>query len=164
MADSAAAPGPAARAAITVYFATYGVVLAVWVTRLPAVKQQLRLSDGLLGVALLAIPAGVLAVTLIAGRIVDRAGSARLTRAGGVAMALLLLGPALARGVWSLGLVLLAFGVAAGALNVGMNANGVALERLTGRRVITSCTPRTVSARWLAPYSAACPPGLGSAR
>jgi predicted MFS family arabinose efflux permease len=124
--------------AVTAYFALYGVVLAVWVTRLPAIKQQLRLSDGLLGLALLAIPAGVLAVTLIAGRIVDRAGSARLTRAGGIAMALLLLGPALARGATSLAAVLLAFGVAAGALNVGMNANGVALERLSGRRVITS--------------------------
>jgi predicted MFS family arabinose efflux permease len=134
----AAVPGRPARAAVTAYFALYGVVLAVWVTRLPAIKQQLRLSDGLLGLALLAIPAGVLAVTLIAGRIVDRAGSARLTRAGGIAMALLLLGPAVARGLWSLAAVLLAFGVAAGALNVGMNANGVALERVSGRRIITS--------------------------
>ena len=114
------------------------MVLAVWVTRLPAIKHQLRLSDGLLGLALLAIPAGVLAVTLVAGRIVDRAGSARLTRAGGIAMALLLPGPALARGLWSLAGVLLVFGVAAGALNVGMNAGGVALERLSVRRVITS--------------------------
>jgi predicted MFS family arabinose efflux permease len=133
-----AAPGPRARAAITTYFALYGVILAVWVTRLPAIKQQLRLSDGLLGLALLAIPAGVLAVTLVAGRIVDRAGSARLTQVGGIAMALLLPGPALARGLWSLAGVLLVFGVAAGALNVGMNAGGVALERLARRRVITS--------------------------
>jgi predicted MFS family arabinose efflux permease len=133
-----AVPGPRARAAITTYFALYGVILAVWVTRLPAIKHQLRLSDGLLGLALLAIPAGVLAVTLIAGRIVDRAGSAWLTRAGGIAMALLLPGPALARGLWSLAGVLLAFGVAAGALNVGMNSAGVALERLAARRVITS--------------------------
>src|SRR5581483_7609211 len=104
-----AAPG---RTAITGYFVLYGVVLAVWVTRIPAIKQQLGLSDGMLGVALLGLPAGVLLITLIAGRLVDRAGSTRVTRAGGVAMALLLITPALAGSVAWLILSLLAFGIA----------------------------------------------------
>lgn len=126
------------RAAITGYFVLYGVVLAVWVTRIPAIKQHLGLSDGLLGVALLGLPAGVLLITLVAGRLVDRAGSARVARAGGVAMPLLLIAPALAGGVTWLILSLLTFGIAAGALNVGMNANGVLVERASGRRVMTS--------------------------
>jgi MFS family permease len=130
-----AAPG---RTAITGYFVLYGVVLAVWVTRIPAIKQHLGLSDGLLGVALLGLPAGVLLITLVAGRQVDRAGSARVTRAGGVAMPLLLIAPALAGSVTWLVLSLLAFGIAAGALNIGMNANGVLVERASGRRVMTS--------------------------
>jgi MFS family permease len=134
-----AAPGRTpGRIAVTGYFVMYGVVLAVWVTRIPAIKQHLRLSDGVLGAALLGIPAGVLLVTLVAGRLVDRAGSARVTQVGAVAMPLLLIAPALAGGVgWLVG-SLLAFGVAAGALNVGMNANGVLVERVTGRRVMTS--------------------------
>ena len=85
-----------ARVAVTAYFVLYGVVLAVWVTRIPAIKQGLGLSDGLLGLALLALPAGVLLITLVAGRLVDRVGSARVTCLGGTAMSLLLITPALA--------------------------------------------------------------------
>jgi fucose permease len=128
----------AARVAVTAYFVLYGVVLAVWVTRIPAIKQGLGLSDGLLGLALLALPTGVLLVTLVAGRIVDRVGSARVTCLGGAAMALLLIAPALAGGLWSLAAALFGFGAAAGAFNVGMNANGVLVERLSGRRVMSS--------------------------
>lgn len=124
--------------AVTAYFVLYGVVLAVWVTRIPAIKQGLGLSDGLLGLALLALPAGVLLITLVAGRLVDRVGSARVTCLGGTAMSLLLITPALASGLPSLAAALFGFGAAAGALNVGMNANGVLVERVSGRRVMSS--------------------------
>jgi MFS family permease len=124
--------------AVTGYFVMYGVVLAVWVTRIPAIKQQAGLSDGLLGAALLAIPAGVFAVTLLAGRLADRVGSATVTGAGGIAMPLALVLPALAGGLWPLVAALAVFGVAAGALNIGMNANGVLVERARGRPVMTS--------------------------
>jgi MFS family permease len=138
MASAAAPARVTGRVSVTGYFVLYGVILAVWVTRIPAIKRHLGLSDGLLGVALLAIPAGVLLITLIAGRLVDKVGSARVTRAGGVAMPLLLITPALAGSVgWLMG-SLLAFGIAAGALNVGMNANGVGVERTSGRRVMNS--------------------------
>src|SRR6266700_3898337 len=130
--------GRAARVAVTGYFVLYGVVLAVWVTRIPAIKQQLGLGDGLLGAALLAIPAGMMGVTLLAGWLIDRVGSATVTCLGGIGMPLLLITPALAGGLWPLVVALLGFGVAAGALNVGMNANGVLVERAGGRRVMTS--------------------------
>jgi MFS family permease len=128
----------AARVSVTAYFVMYGVILAVWVTRIPAIKQGLGLTDGQLGLALLALPAGVLLITLVAGRLVDRVGSARVTAAGGTAMALLLIMPALAGGLGSLSAALFAFGIGAGALNVGMNANGVLVERMSGRRVMSS--------------------------
>ena len=133
-----AGPGRAARVAVTAYFVLYGVVLAVWVTRIPAIKQDLGLSDGLLGLALLALPAGVLLITLVAGLLVDRVGSARVTCLGGTAMALLLITPALAGGLPALAAALFGFGAAAGALNVGMNANGVLVEQVSGRRVMSS--------------------------
>jgi MFS family permease len=139
-------PGPAAtprrwrmqRTVVTGYFVLYGVLLAVWVTRIRAIKQQLRLSDGLLGIALPGIPAGALVITLLAGRLVDRFGSARVTLTGGIAMPLLLTPPALAPAAGWLAGSLIAFGLAAGALNVGMNAGGVELERAHRRRVMTS--------------------------
>jgi MFS family permease len=123
---------------VTAYFVLYGVILAIWVTRIPAIKQGLGLTNGQLGLALLALPAGVLLITLVAGRLVDRVGSARVTAAGGAVMALLLIPPALAGGLGSLSAALFAFGIGAGALNVGMNANGVLVEQVSGRRVMSS--------------------------
>ena len=38
------------------YFVVLGVANGVWLARIPAVKQGLRLSDGALGLALLAAP------------------------------------------------------------------------------------------------------------
>ena len=68
----------------------------------------------------------------------DRVGSARVTCLGGTAMALVLITPALAGGLPSLAAALFGFGAAAGALNVGMNANGVLVEQVSGRRVMSS--------------------------
>jgi len=116
----------------------FGVVLAVWITRIPAIKARLRLSDGVLGVALFAIPAGLLLVTLVVGRLVDRFGSARVTRVAGICMPLSLIPPALAGGLAPLMAALFVFGASAGALDVGMNANGVLVERARGRPVMTS--------------------------
>jgi MFS family permease len=123
---------------VTAYFCLFGVVLAVWITRIPAIKARLRLSDGVLGIALFAIPAGLLLVTLVVGRLVDRFGSARVTRVAGVCMPLSLIPPALAGGLAPLMVALFVFGASAGALDVGMNANGVLVERARGRPVMTS--------------------------
>jgi MFS family permease len=128
----------AARAAVTAYFCLFGVVLAVWITRIPAIKERLHLSDGVLGVALFAIPAGLLLVTLFAGRLVDRFGSAWVTRVAGTAMAVTLIPPALAGSLGWLMAALFVFGVSAGALDVGMNSNGVLVERARGRPVMSS--------------------------
>ena len=127
-----------ARIAVTAYFCLFGVVLAVWITRIPAIKERLHLSDGVLGVALFAIPAGLLLVTLFAGRLVDRFGSAWVTRVAGVAMAVTLIPPAVAGRLGWLMAALFVFGVSAGALDVGMNSNGILLERARGRPVMTS--------------------------
>jgi MFS family permease len=114
------------------------VVLAVWITRIPAIKGRLHLSDGVLGIALFAIPAGLLLVTLVAGRLVDRFGSAWVTRVAGVAMALTLIPPALAGNLGWLMAALFVFGASAGALDVGMNSNGVMVEQARGRPVMSS--------------------------
>jgi MFS family permease len=128
----------APRAAITAYFCLFGVVLAVWITRIPAIKERLHLSDGVLGIALFSISAGLLLVTVFAGRLVDRFGSAWVTRVAGICMALSLIPPALAGGLGLLMAALFVFGASAGALDVGMNANGILVERARGRPVMTS--------------------------
>jgi MFS family permease len=126
------------RVSVAVSFAILGMAEGMWVARIPAVKHALHLSDGLLGVALLAAPAGLVLVVLLAGRLVDAFGSSRLTRLSGVAVALLPIGLGLAVNMATLMLALLAFGIAAGLLDVAMNAQAGEVERRLGRPLMSS--------------------------
>jgi fucose permease len=115
-----------------------GLITGVWVARIPAVKEQAHLTDGALGLALLAAPVGLLAGTITAGRIVDRVGSGRVTRAAGVAICLLVVTPGFARNIWDLIAALLAMGFGGGLLDVAQNAQGVRVETGYGRPVMQS--------------------------
>ena len=123
---------------VVAFFVVLGMAEGVWVSRIPAVKHALHLSDGLLGVSLLAAPAGLVLVVLLAGRLVDAFGSSRLTRISGVAVALLPIALGLAGNMATLMIALLAFGIAAGSLDVAMNAQAGEVERRSGRPLMTS--------------------------
>ena len=72
------------RVAILGYFFILGVGFAAWAARLPAIKQSLHLSDGRLGLALFAVPAGSVLTLALSGRIADRFGAVRVLRVAGV--------------------------------------------------------------------------------
>ena len=127
-----------ARASAVAFFVVLGVADGVWLARIPAIKHGLDLSDGVLGVALLATPAGALLAAAVAGRLVDRFGSARPTPPAGVAVALLPVAFGLANSLAALMVALFAFGVAAGLLDVAMNAQAVRVERGYRRPLFTS--------------------------
>jgi MFS family permease len=127
-----------ARIAGLAYFAVMGLADGVWLARIPAVKQNLGLSDGRLGLALLASPAGLVLVAAVADRLIARFGSARLTVAGGVVMPLLPVAFGLAGNITALMAALLVFGAAGGLLDVSMNAQAVRVERGYGRPIINS--------------------------
>jgi MFS family permease len=127
-----------ARVAVLAYFFLLGMVGAVWVARIPAIKHHLELSDGTLGVALLAMPVGLVLVMSVCGRLVDRFGSGRVTRPAGIAFALALVPLGLAGELPVLVAGLLLFGVVSGLLDVAMNAHAVRVERGYGRPIMTS--------------------------
>ena len=54
-----------------------GLTGGVWMARIPAAKSQVHLSDGTLGVALFAVPVGLVLGAALAERLVDRVGGAR---------------------------------------------------------------------------------------
>jgi len=127
-----------ARAATLVYFVVLGLADGVWLARIPAVKQNLGLSDGLLGVALLAAPVGLVIVAAFADRLIDRFGSARPTVAGAVAISLLPVAFGLAGSLAELMAALLVYGMAGGLMDVAMNAQAVRVERGYRRPLINS--------------------------
>ena len=123
---------------MSAYFLVMGLTAGVWMARIPAVKAQAHLSDGTLGVALFAVPVGLVLGATLAERLVDRVGSALVARACGVGGCLLSVTPGLARNLAELMAALLAIGIAAGTLDVAQNAQGVRVEAAYGRPVMTS--------------------------
>ncbi|MYX08587.1 MFS transporter [Streptomyces sp. SID8375] len=115
------------RIALTAFFAMDGFLFAGWVVRIPAIKAQTGAGAGTLGLALLGVSAGAVAFMMIAGRLCRRFGSPAVTAAAAAALSLSIVLPPLTRSATALGLVLLLFGAAYGALNVAMNSAAVAL-------------------------------------
>ena len=115
-----------------------GLTGGVWMARVPAAKSQVHLSDGTLGVALLAVPVGLVLGAALAERLVDRVGSRVLARICGVGSCLAVMTPGLAHTLPELMAGLFVIGVVGGTLDVSLNAQGVRVESAYGRPVMTS--------------------------
>ncbi|MDR7276190.1 MFS family permease [Catenuloplanes atrovinosus] len=127
-----------ARLATALLFLLYGTLIGVWTARIPAVKEHLGLSDGLLSLALLALAAGAITGMQLVGTLVDRFGTRRVLTPVALADGFLLIPVALAPNLATLALALFAFGVVHGTLNVAMNARGVEIERAWGSPIMSS--------------------------
>jgi MFS family permease len=112
----------------TIFFLT-GAGTANWAVRIPAVQDQLGLSTGQLGIALLGVSAGAIAAMPLSGWLVARHGSRPVTRVAVVAFAAALALPALASSTAMLITALVALGVTNGLLDVAMNAQAAAVQR-----------------------------------
>ncbi len=132
------------RVAVVSYFFILGVATATWSARLPAIKASLHLSDGRLGLALFAVPAGSVLTLVLSGRIADKFGAVRVLRIAGVLVpvAVVPIGLApLAPQTHSLPVLMAAlvlYGAMAGLLDVSMNACAARLELGYGRPIMSS--------------------------
>ena len=127
-----------ARAAVSVVFFLNGAALSSLYARLPALQADLALVDAELGALLLATAVGLLLTQPPAAAVAARYGSAPVTRASALALAAVLPLPALAPTPLALGAALGLLGACNGALDVAMNAQGIAVERQSPRRVYAS--------------------------
>lgn len=119
--------------AVASMFALNGALFGVWASRIPAIKDLHGLSHSALGGLLLLMAAGAIVAFPVAGWLSDKRGAAQVTRILGVMNALALFGLAMAPGVFTLGLVLLAFGAFHGGMDVTMNGWGAEVERWAKR-------------------------------
>ncbi len=127
-----------ARLAVLAIFFLNGVGIATWVVRIPAVKERLSLSAGLLGLALLAVAVGALASMVFTGSLISRLGSRPVVGATALLFAFALVPPSLSPNLPLLALSLMLLGAANGALDVSMNAQAVAIEKEYGKPIMSS--------------------------
>jgi MFS family permease len=125
------------RAAVSSAFLIHATVSGTWAPRLPAIKESLGLSDGELGTALVGLAIGLVVGTRVAGAPIDRFGSRPFMRAGFPLLGASLLLPGLAGSGLGLFASLLVLGIASGALDVAMNAQGIEVERVLRRPILS---------------------------
>ncbi len=127
-----------ARRAVSAHFLVMGLTGGIWMSRVPAAKSQVHLSDATLGIALFAVPVGLVIGAALAERLVDRVGSNLLARVCGIGSCAATVTPGLAHTLPELMAALFVMGVFGGTFDVSSNAQGVRVEAGYGRPVMTS--------------------------
>jgi MFS family permease len=125
------------RAAVTVFFALDGFAVASFFARLPAIQDRLALSNGRIGLALLALTVALLLSQPLSGALAARRGSAPMVIAGALMVSAAIAGPAYAGSFGTLALSTAAIGFTTGILDVSMNVQGVAVERRLPRPILS---------------------------
>lgn len=126
------------RVAISTVFFVNGFVLATWFTRIPAAATHAHATTAALGGALFGMAAGALLAFHLSSWMSIRYGSAQATTVFGLAFAVTLVLPALAFSLPVLALALALLGAGNGGMDVAMNAQGVQVERRSGRPILSS--------------------------
>ena len=113
-------------------------MIGTWIAHIPWLQDHLGVSKATIGLCLLCMAAGALVSMPLTGHILDRRSSASVTRAATLVFCLMLPLPLLATSPYMLGAILFVFGASNGAMDVAMNAHGVAVERELPKPIMSS--------------------------
>ncbi|MEY9211200.1 MFS transporter [Thermobifida halotolerans] len=127
-----------ARRAVVGLFAVNGLTYSSLVPWLPAIKNQLELSNAALGTAIAAMPLGALLTGMLAGPLIAGFGSGRTAAVTGPLAAWTLPVAALAPNWWVLAAALFAAGCADTWCDSAMNAHGLRVQRRYGRSIVNT--------------------------
>ncbi len=129
-----------ARNAVLWSFFLNGFGFASWVSRIPEARHLLELSNGGLGLLLLAISAGSVLSLPTTGALINRWGAAAVVRVGVVAdvlgLVVITVGTDLLGTIAVAAVGLFVYGMGVGVWDVAMNVEGGAVERRLGRTIM----------------------------
>lgn len=118
--------------AVVSRFLLHGLIISTWVSRIPAIQTSLGLTNARLGLCLLGTAVGSVIAIPLTGWLVTRFGSKPVTVWSTLGFSVALVAPALAVNAGVLFASLILFGALAGANDVAINAQGVAVEQASG--------------------------------
>lgn len=128
----------ASRISISTLFFFFGFIFATWASRIPAIQQQLNLSETALGAVLLAMPVGSFIALPFSGYLSSKFGSRIVAIISSLMYALLLITIAASQNIFQLTVCLFLFGAAGNIVNIAINTQALALEVLYKRTIISS--------------------------
>ncbi|MCJ7551609.1 MAG: MFS transporter, partial [Anaerolineae bacterium] len=119
-------------------FITNGVLMATWISRIPAVQIKLGLNDSELGLVLVGFSAGLLTALFLTGGLIARYGSPKVTLVSTLASCLALPFLMVVSSPVLVFALLFVFGGGISAADVAMNEQAVLVERNAGRPLMSS--------------------------
>jgi MFS family permease len=127
----------AARWAVFTTFLIHGMLLGSWAPHIALAKERLDVGPAVFGAALLSMPLGAVIAMPIAGVLINKYGSAKLTLIGGIMFCLFVLGPPHAPTMPLFVLAGILLGASIGSMDVAMNAHGLAAERALKKPILS---------------------------
>jgi MFS family permease len=128
----------ATRVRISLFFFFYGFTFATWASRIPDIQQQLHLSETALGAVLLAMPVGSFITLPFSGYFTAKLGSRKVVIFAATVYSFLLVGIGFSDSVLLLAVCLFLFGSAGNLMNIAINTQALALEKLYRKIIISS--------------------------
>lgn len=127
-----------ARNATWATFGVMGIVSMAWVPRIPEIKDALHISNGQFGLLLMGSTFGSLFGAQLAGRLIHNYGARRVSTYAAVIMPLGLIAMGFAQTATQLFFSLFLMGLGYSSLDICVNTQAVAIEKLLSRRWMSS--------------------------
>ncbi len=128
----------ALRLAVGAMFFMAGLCFASWASRIASIQQNLGLSFAALGGVLSALPVGLMCSLPFSGWIITKIGSRRLLIGALTVYGITLMTLGLAHNSFQLICCLLLFGFSSNAVNISVNTQAVAAEKLYSKPIMAS--------------------------
>lgn len=129
---------PATRTIAFIFF-LHAIMFGSWVARIPEVKENLQLSEGDLGFALLGLAVGGLLAMPFVPAIMNKIGTGQVVFITTVLYTLLFIAPPFATNMYMLFALLLLAGITGGSNDVSMNAAAATLEKTESVKIMSAC-------------------------
>jgi MFS family permease len=126
------------RLAVGMVFFLPGIIFASWASRIATIQQTLNLTDAALGAVLFAIPVGLITSLPFAGWMISKVGSRKLAMVGMIAYGIALIGLGAAPTVPILVICMVAYGFASNTVNIAVNTQAVAAEKVYKKPIMAS--------------------------
>ncbi|WP_413533120.1 MFS transporter [Empedobacter brevis] len=126
------------RLAVSLFFFSQGLAFSSWASRIPTIKSDLGISEGQLGTLLLLMPIGQLFTMALSGKLVAKFGSKNVLKIVVLIYPFILCCIGLAQNFYQLGAILFLFGVLGNMCNISVNTQGVEVEKIYGKSIMSS--------------------------
>jgi len=126
------------RRANAVYFFISGFGYSSWTSRIPGIKESLKLNDAHFGTLLFMMPVGLILTMPFTGKLLDHFRSRTIMLIGAMIYNLVLALLGFSGYTWMLGVVLFFFGSSRNLMNLSMNAQAIGVQALYSRSIMSS--------------------------